>query len=239
VSDRRPVAAAVAAAATAAAAAAVDPAVDPAVEPAVVGRWPIALSERASRSHGRRTLVKVLDAAVAELASHGFHGTRMAGIAKAAGVAHGTVYVYFADKDDLLLTLQRDVDAELSAVLLAMPALSLDPAGHETLLGWMEDACVVFQRHGAVLEALAEALSDDERSVAGRAALRSMAGTTAHMSTRIAAAAPPDLDPDIAALSIFAVIEGLNRALFRGDLDLEQREVAAELSRFVERSVIG
>jgi AcrR family transcriptional regulator len=206
---------------------------------AAEARWPIALAERASRSHGRRTLVKVLDAAVAELAANGFYGTRMAGIAKAAGVAHGTVYVYFADKDDLLLALQRDVDAELSAVLLEMPALSPDPAGHEALLGWMEAACAVFQRHGAVLEALAEALSDDERNVAGRAALRSMARTTAYMSTRIEAVAPPDLDPEIASLSIFAVIEGLNRALFRGDLDLERHDVAAELTRFVEHAVIG
>ena len=132
-------------------------------------RWSIALAERATRSHGRRTLERVLDAAVAELAEHGLNGARMARIASRAGVAHGTVYIYFADKDDLLVALQRDVDAELSAALLAMPAVLPGDEGYAALLPWMEQTCAVFQRHGAVLEALAEALTDDERSLAGRA----------------------------------------------------------------------
>jgi hypothetical protein len=45
----------------------------------------------------------------------------------------------------------------------------------------------------------------------------------------------PELDPEIAALCLFALIEGGNRAVFRGELDAEVPELAAELARFVQR----
>jgi AcrR family transcriptional regulator len=202
-----------------------------------VSDWPITVAARSSRTHGRRTLAKLLDAAVAELAAHGYHGARMARIAKAAGVAHGTLYVYFKDKDDLLAALQVDVDAELRAAILTMPELETGDAGRHALTAWAETVCDVFQRHGAVLQALAEALSHDEQSVAGRAALRSMRVTTAHMAERIRAVCgtTPELDPEIAALCLFALIEGGNRAVFRGELEAEVEELAAELARFVQQ----
>lgn len=205
-----------------------------------MSEWPLTVAARASRTHGKRTLAKLLDAAVGELSAHGYHGARMARIAKAAGVAHGTLYVYFKDKDDLLGALQVDVDAELRAALLGMPELSAGDGadgGHEALTAWTETVCEVFQRHGAVLQALAEALNHDEQSLAGRAALRSMRATTAHMADRIRANAcgsSPELDPEIAGLCLFALIEGGNRAVFRGELEVEVSELAAELTRFVE-----
>jgi AcrR family transcriptional regulator len=202
-----------------------------------VSDWPITVAARSSRTHGRRTLCKLLDTAVGELSAHGYHGARMARIARAACVAHGTLYVYFKDKDDLLAALQVDVDAELQAALLGMPELGAGQQAERALTDWAETVCRVFQRHGAVLQALAEALNHDELSPAGRAALRSMRATTAHMAGRFRAACGTshEFDPDIAALCLFALIEGGNRAMFRGELETEVPELAAELSRFVQR----
>jgi AcrR family transcriptional regulator len=189
--------------------------------------WPITVAARSSRTHGRRTLAKLLDTAEAELGAHGYHGARMARIAKAAGVAHGTLYVYFKDKEDLLTALQLDVDAELRAVLLAMPDVRLGAAATTELQEWAGSVCAVCQRHGAVLQALAEALNEDEQSPAGRAALRSMRVTTGHMADRLRAA----------CLCLFALIEGSNRAVFRGELEATIRELAAEIARFVQAVV--
>jgi AcrR family transcriptional regulator len=206
-----------------------------------VSEWPITVAARSSRARGRRTLAKLLDAAAGELGAHGYHGARMARIAKAAGVAHGTLYVYFKDKDDLLAALQVDVDAELRAALLAMPDLSGGMEGDRAVAGWALTVCDVFQRHGAVLQALAEALNHDEQSVAGRAALRSMRVTTAHMGDRIreACATSDEFDPDIAAMCLFALIEGSNRAVFRGELEAGMPELATEVARFVSRIADG
>jgi AcrR family transcriptional regulator len=199
--------------------------------------WPITVAARSSRTHGRRTLTKLLDAAEAELGDHGYHGARMVRIAKAAGVAHGTLYVYFTDKDDLLAALQLDVDAELRRVLSAMPGIERGEAGFVELRAWAESVCDVFQRHAAVLQALAEALNDDEQSPAGRAALRSLRATTGHMASRLRAACgqSEEFDPEIAALCLFALIEGANRAVFRGELEATLPVLASEIARFVQR----
>jgi hypothetical protein len=121
-----------------------------------------------------------------------------------------------------------------------MPELEVGDGGEggqNALSDWAETVCDVFQRHGAVLQAIAEALNHDEQSVAGRAALRSMRATTAHMAERIRAVCGPstELDPEIAGLCLFALIEGGNRAVFRGELDVEVSELAAELARFVQQ----
>jgi TetR/AcrR family fatty acid metabolism transcriptional regulator len=51
---------------------------------------------------------RILNAAVRVFAKKGFHATRVAEIAKAAGVADGTIYLYFQSKDDVLVSLFED-----------------------------------------------------------------------------------------------------------------------------------
>jgi TetR/AcrR family transcriptional regulator, fatty acid metabolism regulator protein len=51
---------------------------------------------------------RILDAAVRVLARKGFHATRVSEVAKAAGVADGTIYLYFDSKDELLVSLFED-----------------------------------------------------------------------------------------------------------------------------------
>ncbi len=51
----------------------------------------------------------LLDAAVKSFAQTGYHGTRVADIAHEAGVADGTVYIYFENKEDILISLFQDL----------------------------------------------------------------------------------------------------------------------------------
>ena len=48
---------------------------------------------------------RILDAAERIFAEHGFFASRVAEIAREAGVADGTIYLYFKNKDDLLISL--------------------------------------------------------------------------------------------------------------------------------------
>lgn len=50
----------------------------------------------------------ILDAAQAVIARHGYHSAQISRIAAEAGVAAGTVYLYFKNKPDLLVCLFRD-----------------------------------------------------------------------------------------------------------------------------------
>ena len=58
---------------------------------------------------------RILDAAVKVFAGRGFHSATVAEIAKSAGVADGTIYLYFKGKDDLLLRLFDEKMTELLA----------------------------------------------------------------------------------------------------------------------------
>jgi len=56
--------------------------------------------ERAASRHQQ-----ILDAAVKAFAEKGFYKTRVSEIARHAGVADGTIYLYFKSKDDILISL--------------------------------------------------------------------------------------------------------------------------------------
>jgi TetR/AcrR family fatty acid metabolism transcriptional regulator len=49
----------------------------------------------------------ILEAALVVFAQHGFHGSQVTKIAKEAGIAGGTVYLYFKNKEDILINLFR------------------------------------------------------------------------------------------------------------------------------------
>ena len=55
--------------------------------------------ERIGQKHDR-----ILEAAVKVFARKGFHNSRVAEIAREAGVASGTIYLYFRNKDDILIS---------------------------------------------------------------------------------------------------------------------------------------
>ena len=60
---------------------------------------------------------RILRAAVKVFARKGFYAARVSEIAKAAGVADGTIYLYFENKDDVLVSLFDDRLTRLIAVL--------------------------------------------------------------------------------------------------------------------------
>ncbi len=51
---------------------------------------------------------RILDGALKAFAKKGFYNTKVSEIASEAGVADGTIYLYFKNKDDLLISLFED-----------------------------------------------------------------------------------------------------------------------------------
>ena len=51
---------------------------------------------------------KILEAAATVFARDGFHNAKIGDVAREAGVAHGTIYLYFGSKDDLLISVFRE-----------------------------------------------------------------------------------------------------------------------------------
>ncbi len=83
----------------------------------------MAEGSRGARPPGRKRTddkrERILRAAVKVFAKKGFYASRVSEIAKAAGVADGTIYLYFDGKDDLLESLFEDRMERLFTVLRA------------------------------------------------------------------------------------------------------------------------
>ena len=60
---------------------------------------------------------QIIEAAVRVFARKGYYNSRVSDIACEAGIAAGTIYLYFKTKDDILVTLFRDKMAEFVGAL--------------------------------------------------------------------------------------------------------------------------
>src|SRR6266403_563242 len=70
---------------------------------------------------------QIIDAAVRVFARHGYYNSRVSDIAREAGVASGTIYLYFKTKDDILVRLFREKMAEWVALVRKEVAAERDP----------------------------------------------------------------------------------------------------------------
>jgi TetR/AcrR family fatty acid metabolism transcriptional regulator len=104
------------------------------------------------RSNGEKR-EKILDAAVAEIARRGYYQTTVAKIARRAGIADGTIYLYFENKDELLLSIfdramRRFIDQgrrELPGDADAEEKLRRVVALHLGLVGADQDLAIITQ----------------------------------------------------------------------------------------------
>jgi len=85
-------------------------------------RGPTGPSNRAERAAGRRAAI--VDAAMEEFVARGFAATRLDDIAGRAGVAKGTIYLHFKDKESMFEELIRTAIVPLVGQLQAPPPAS-------------------------------------------------------------------------------------------------------------------
>jgi TetR/AcrR family transcriptional regulator, fatty acid metabolism regulator protein len=96
---------------------------------------------------------RILDAAVRVFARRGYFGAKVSEIAARAGVADGTIYLYFRDKADILVSLFDEVMAEhiaaarreVAAARGAADKLRVVARRHLRLFSGNQDLAVVFQ----------------------------------------------------------------------------------------------
>lgn len=83
-------------------------------------------SPRQARSAARREVI--LAAALDEFSARGYEAARLDDVAKRAGVAKGTIYLYFRDKESLFQELVRTMLAPVIGAIEAMGAVDVPAA---------------------------------------------------------------------------------------------------------------
>lgn len=95
-------------------------------KPAPRPAGPAGVGAKSAQQAARRE--EILKAALAVFAEHGFEAARLDDVASRAGVAKGTLYLYFADKSALFQDLVRTAADPLIARLTALSAAPDVPA---------------------------------------------------------------------------------------------------------------
>lgn len=90
---------------------------------------------------------QILDAAEELIAARGLHGAALAQIAKRAGVAVGTLYNYFADRDAMIRALFEARRALLRPKLQAAAANAQDLPFEKRLRQFVRDLLAAFEEH--------------------------------------------------------------------------------------------
>ena len=111
---------------------------------------------RELRAQGRKTMRRLLDAGMRVFAERGFHAARVDDIVRAARTSHGTFYLYFANKEDLLRALAVECATEMDALADGVGAITSDAAGADELRGFLAAFFTTYRRYGPVIRAWME-----------------------------------------------------------------------------------
>ncbi|MCC6160404.1 MAG: TetR/AcrR family transcriptional regulator [Deltaproteobacteria bacterium] len=104
---------------------------------------------------------RILKAAVKIFAKHGFHNSKISQIAKEAGVADGTIYLYFKNKDDILINLfEKKIDAAIQDFNASLVGLR-DPI--EKLRTFIIRYAEYMEKHQALAEVISVELRQSNK----------------------------------------------------------------------------
>ncbi len=188
---------------------------------------------QAKQERARETVEAVVEAAARVLVREGYARATTNRIAEAAGVSVGSVYQYFADKEEIFdALLRRETGRALDAVL----AVSADPgAPLEDVLRRMLDASLRSHRHGTrIYRQLAQLPGDRFRQRIGETNLRLLAHVRAFLEQHRSRLRVADLDT--ASFVVVHASEGLGFNAPPGLRDERLlEETTALLSRYLLR----
>lgn len=127
----------------------------------------------------------------------------VAAVARAAGTSPTSFYRYFADLDDLLVTLTTEAAADLAAI--EPGPITPDDEGRAELRAWLGRLAERYRDRADVVRAWVEAETPD--GDLGRQATDLLGGWADALARSVEAHAAPAVNPRIASVAVVAMIE--------------------------------
>jgi TetR/AcrR family fatty acid metabolism transcriptional regulator len=111
---------------------------------------------------------QIIEAAVRIFARNGYYNSRVSDIAKEAGIASGTIYLYFKTKDEILVTLFREKMAEFVATV--RKAIAAEPDAVAKLRGLIALHFKLLEDHAEMAEVVQVELRQGQKFFRGASA---------------------------------------------------------------------
>jgi AcrR family transcriptional regulator len=165
-------------------------------------------SKRVLRSQGRRTMRKLLDAAMVAFDERGYHATRVNDVVEIAKTSHGTFYLYFSNKEDLLRALVTEAAGEAQGLYDALNTLPAEGGAPQwdDVYRWVKAFSDLWHRYAPLFRAWTDlATIDPELVDIIRETFTALSGA---LSRQIS----PDssghvIDPDVAGMATLAMLD--------------------------------
>lgn len=191
---------------------------------------------RSLRAQGRRTLRRLLDAALEVFDRRGYQAARVDDIVRAADTSHGTFYLYFANKEDLFRVLAEHCVAAMERLVEDLAKIDASPAGRAALRAWLASYAKTYRRYGPVIRAWNEAqVTNRELAHLGGAALDLL---TNRIAERIAAH-DRSLEARPAALAMLAMVERVHYYVASRRLEVDDTALLDTLAAILHAGVFG
>jgi len=192
--------------------------------------------ERKLRAQGRKTMGKLLDAGSEVFAKRGYSATRVDDIVKLAKTSHGTFYLYFSNKEDLLKALLHDCVEDMSELAFTLDDIGPGPEGEAALREWLGRYQSMYEDYWPVIHAWSEAeQAGVEFGALGREALGQFA---ALFADRIRQTNKDErINPDVAGLVFVAMIERFHFFLETRQMGFDAEDVLDTLARIAHRGI--
>ncbi len=178
---------------------------------AVPASPPLASATAHAKRRGGDKRDRILEAAIKVFARSGFHATRVSEVAKAAGVADGTIYLYFESKEDLLVSLFEDRVERLLAFMRG--ELPKQPNAPAKLRAVIDMQLGLLEGERELAEVITIILRQSTRLMKEFAAPRFLAYLDAIAKIvaegQAAGDFRKDISPHIAARAVFGALDGI------------------------------
>ncbi len=171
---------------------------------------------------------RLLAGALEVFARKGYEDARVEDICQEAGAARATFYRHFTGKDELFLALLHQLTAELDAMAADVGPVTPDDAGYAALRVFVAQTLAISERWTPIIEVLnvPRQLPPEARDAA-----RAAAASVSHTVGRALVAGLPDrVDPDLAALAVNALVDGVGHQIRTWDLPLDRDELVDQLT---------
>src|SRR5437763_11871501 len=183
---------------------------------------------------------RIMDAAIKVFAEHGFHTATVAGIARAAGVADGTIYLYFKGKDDLLLRL---FDEKMTALLAeARAELAREKSAPDKLQRFIQLHLALVERNPDLASVLIVELRQSAQFIkaADRAKLASYVDLIAEVvrAGQESGELTRDISPAAVKRAIFGALDELALGWLLGGRRGALKKTAAEVAEWLVRGLL-
>ena len=183
---------------------------------------------------------RIVEAAVRVFAERGFFNATVAEIARAAGVADGTIYLYFKSKDDLLLQLFEEKMAELLAS--AQQALAEETTAPARLSRFIEHHLAAVEKNPELAAVLIVELRQSAQALrpAEKARLQSYLEVIAEVVRLGQEKGELDasVSPSVVKRAVFGALDELALGWLRSARRTSLKKTAAEVAAWLVRGLL-